>query len=132
MMSHRPERRKLPLIAVHAETATTAQRRVAELLDAAGSSPAEVHTLIAAIQAGAVEGAQGEVIELDTQAPSGSSDQVHEAWLRAVEAITGRLAHVAAAPSARPERRPPASRHRRPRRATPGPPGPPNNLRNRV
>ncbi len=95
MMSHHPERRKLPLIAVYAETAANAERRVTELLDAAGASPAEVHTLIAAIQAGAVEGAQGEVIELDTQAPSGSSDQVHEGWLRAVEAIAGRLAHIA-------------------------------------
>ncbi|MEU9331320.1 hypothetical protein AB0D91_47825 [Streptomyces canus] len=66
-----------------------------ELLDAAGASPAEVHTLIAAIQAGAVEGARGEVIELDTQAPSGGSDQVHEGWVRAVEAIAGRLAHIA-------------------------------------
>jgi hypothetical protein len=42
-----------------------------------------------------VEGAHGEVIELDTQAPSGNSDQVHEGWLRAVEAIAGRLAHIA-------------------------------------
>ncbi|MFE9446568.1 hypothetical protein ACFYO2_48655 [Streptomyces sp. NPDC006602] len=40
-------------------------------LAAAGASPAEARTLIAAIQAGAVEGAHGEVIELDTQAPSG-------------------------------------------------------------
>jgi hypothetical protein len=93
-MSHRPERRKLPLIAVYGETAANAEQRVAELLDAAGASPAEVHTLIAAIQAGAVEGAHGEVIELDTQAPSGSN-QVHEGWLRAVEAIAGRLTHIA-------------------------------------
>jgi hypothetical protein len=41
-----------------------------------------------------VEGAQGEVIELDTQAPSGSSDH-YEGWLRAVESIAGRLAHIA-------------------------------------
>ncbi|MFG2732686.1 hypothetical protein [Streptomyces canus] len=54
-----------------------------------------MHILIAALKAGAVEGAHGEVIELDTQAPSGSSDQVHEGWLRAVEAIAGRLAHIA-------------------------------------
>ncbi|MFJ9590533.1 hypothetical protein [Streptomyces acidicola] len=94
-MSHRPERRKLPLIAVYGETAANAQQRVTELLEAAGASPAEVHTLIAAIQAGAVEGAQGEVIKWDTQAPSGSSDQVHEGWLRAVEAIADRLAHIA-------------------------------------
>jgi hypothetical protein len=88
-MSHHPERRKLPLIAAKAE------QRVTELLGAAGARPPEVHTLIAAIQAGAVEGAQGEVIELDMQAPSGSSDQVHEGWFRAVEAITDRLAHIA-------------------------------------
>lgn len=94
-MSHHPERPKLPLIAVHAETAANAEQRVTELLDAAGASPAEVHTLIAAIKAGAVEGAHGEVSELDTQAPSGSSDQVHEGWLRAVEAIAGRLARIA-------------------------------------
>ncbi|MFF5188816.1 hypothetical protein ACFY30_34460 [Streptomyces sp. NPDC000345] len=93
-MSHRPERRQLPLIAVYGETAANAEQRVAELLDAAGASPAEVHTLIAAIQAGAVEGAHGEVIEMDTQAPSGS-DPVHEGWLRAVEAIAGRLTHIA-------------------------------------
>lgn len=93
-MSQHPQRRQLPLIAVYGETAAKAEQRVTELLDAAGASPAEVHTLIAAIQAGAVEGAQGEVIELDTQAPSGSSDH-HEVWFRAVEAIAGRLAHIA-------------------------------------
>ncbi|TLS45660.1 hypothetical protein FE633_12850 [Streptomyces montanus] len=80
---------------MYGETAANAKQRVIELLDAAGASPAEVHTLIAAIQAGAVEGAQGEVIELDTQSPSDSNDQVHEGWLRAVEAITDRLAHIA-------------------------------------
>jgi hypothetical protein len=94
-VSHHPERRKLPLIAVYGETTANAEQRVTELLDAAGASPAEVHTLIAAIQAGAVEGAHGEVIELDTQAPADSSAQFHEGWLRAVEAIADRLAHVA-------------------------------------
>ncbi|MFF0097177.1 hypothetical protein ACFYSF_45750 [Streptomyces canus] len=94
-MSHHPERRKLPLIAVYGETAAKAEQRVNELLGAAGASPAEVHTLITAIQAGAVEGAQGEVIELDVQASSGSSDQVREGWFRAVEAIADRLAHIA-------------------------------------
>ncbi|MDP9607899.1 hypothetical protein ACFV4E_15360 [Streptomyces hygroscopicus] len=94
-MSHHPERRKLPLIAVYGQTAANAEQRVTELLGAAGVSPAEVHTLIAAIQAGSVEGAQGEVIELDTQAPAGTSDQAQEGWLRAVEAIAGRLAHIA-------------------------------------
>ncbi|MDX3321170.1 hypothetical protein PV415_30125 [Streptomyces sp. ME03-5684b] len=89
------ERRKLPLIAVYGEAGAKAEQRVTELLDAAGASPTEVHTLIAAIQAGAVEAAQGEVIELDTQAPSDSSDQAHEGWFRAVEAIAGRLAHIA-------------------------------------
>jgi hypothetical protein len=49
-MSHRPGRRKLPLIAVYGGTAAAAEQRVAELLDAAGASPAEVHTLIAAAQ----------------------------------------------------------------------------------
>jgi hypothetical protein len=68
-MSHPPERRKLPLIAVYAETAANAEQRVTELLGAAGASPAEVHTLIAAIQAGAVEGAQGEVILSWTRRP---------------------------------------------------------------
>ncbi|MDT0485231.1 hypothetical protein [Streptomyces doebereineriae] len=94
-MSHHPERRKLPLIAVYAATAAKAEQRVTELLGAAGASPAEVHTLIAAVQAGAVESAQGEVIELDMQAPSGSSAQVHDGWFRAVEAIADRLAHIA-------------------------------------
>jgi hypothetical protein len=89
-MSHHPERRELPLIAVYGETAAKAEQRVTELLGAAGASPPEVHTLIAAIQAGAVEGAQGEVIELDLQAPSSSSDQVHEGWFHAVEAIADR------------------------------------------
>ncbi|WP_333738535.1 hypothetical protein [Streptomyces sp. IBSBF 2806] len=42
-MSHRSERRQLPLIAVYGETAANAEQRVAELLDAAGASPAEVH-----------------------------------------------------------------------------------------
>ncbi|MFE2218976.1 hypothetical protein ACFW93_44635 [Streptomyces canus] len=113
-MSHHPERPKLPLIAVHAETAANAEQRVTELLDAAGASPAEVHTLIAAIQASAVEGAHGEVIELDTQAASGGSFQVHEGWLRAVEAIAGRLASPTAH-SARPKRRLPPLRRPQPR-----------------
>ncbi|MEU5632277.1 hypothetical protein ACH47C_24220 [Streptomyces rishiriensis] len=56
-MSQHPQRPKLPLIAVYRETAAKAEQRVTELLDAAGASPAEVHTLIAALQAGAVEGA---------------------------------------------------------------------------
>ncbi|MGW7571912.1 hypothetical protein ACWGJV_37300 [Streptomyces tendae] len=89
------ERRKLPLIAVYGEAAAKAEQRVTELLDAARASPTEVHTLIAAIQAGAAEAAQGEAIELDTQAPSSSSDQAHEGWYRAVGAIADRLAHIA-------------------------------------
>ncbi|MEU0390973.1 hypothetical protein [Streptomyces chartreusis] len=44
---------------------------MAELLVAAGASTGEAHALIAAIQAGVMEGAHGEVIELDTQAPLG-------------------------------------------------------------
>jgi hypothetical protein len=94
-MSHHPERPKLPLIAVHGETAANAEQRVTELLDTAGASLAEIRILIAAIKEGAVEGAHVEVIDLDTQPPSGSSDQVHEGWFRAVEAIAGSLAHIA-------------------------------------
>ncbi|MFE0420413.1 hypothetical protein [Streptomyces tendae] len=89
------ERWKLPLIAVYGEAAAKAGQRVTELLGAAGISPTEVHTLITAIQAGAVEAAQAEIIELDTQASSGSSDQAHEDWFRAVGAIADRLAHIA-------------------------------------
>ncbi|WP_437040697.1 hypothetical protein [Streptomyces sp. enrichment culture] len=80
------ERRKLPLIAVYGEAAAKAEQRVTELLDAAGASPTEVHTLVAAIQVDAVEAAQGEVIELDTQAPSGSSDRPTKAGI----ALSGR------------------------------------------
>jgi hypothetical protein len=54
-MSQRTERPRLPLIAVYGETAANAQRHVAALLDATGTSPAEAQRLIAAIQAGAVE-----------------------------------------------------------------------------
>ncbi|MFJ9011465.1 hypothetical protein [Streptomyces canus] len=94
-MSHHPPRRPLPLIAVHAQTAANAEQRVTELLGAAGASPGEVHTLIAAIRAGAVEGAQGEVIALDAQAPAEASAQVQEGWHRAVETISDQLAHIA-------------------------------------
>ncbi|MET7695696.1 hypothetical protein ABZT06_48900 [Streptomyces sp. NPDC005483] len=94
-MSHHPPRRPLPLIAVRAETAANAEQWVTELLDATGASPGEVHTLIAHIRAGAVEGAQGEVIALETQAPADASDQVQEGWHRAVETISDRLAHIA-------------------------------------
>ncbi|MEU0946835.1 hypothetical protein ABZ379_29430 [Streptomyces canus] len=66
-----------------------------ELIGTTGASPGEVHTLIAAIRAGAVEGAQGEVIALDTQAPADASDQVQEGWHRAVEASSDQLAHIA-------------------------------------
>ncbi|MDX2576661.1 hypothetical protein PV332_14405 [Streptomyces scabiei] len=94
-MSQRAERPRLPLIAVYGETAASAQRRVVALLEAAGTSPAEAQRLIAAIQAGAVEGAHGEVIELDTHAPASSSDEFQEGWRGAIEAASGQLAHIA-------------------------------------
>ncbi|MBT2509432.1 hypothetical protein J7I98_26845 [Streptomyces sp. ISL-98] len=93
-MNHRTEQPKLPLIAVHPQTAANAQLRLGSLLASAGASAGEVQYLVAAIQAGAVEAAQGEAIELDTP-PGGRGEQFEEGWLAAVQAVTSRLAHIA-------------------------------------
>lgn len=60
-MEQHAERAELPLIIMHGAEAERAQRRVAALLESAGARPEEVQHLIAAIEAGAVEGAYGEV-----------------------------------------------------------------------
>ncbi|MFJ4536641.1 hypothetical protein ACIP39_11825 [Streptomyces tibetensis] len=82
---------------MYGETAANAERRATRgrASRRRGASPDEIHTLVAAIQAGAVEGAHREVIGMDTRTPSGSGDQVHEDWLRAVEAIASSLTHIA-------------------------------------
>ncbi|MET8680047.1 hypothetical protein ABZW18_21300 [Streptomyces sp. NPDC004647] len=94
-MSHRIEQPKLPPIAVHTETASNAQLRLASLLTSAGVSAGEAQHMVAAIQAGAVEAAQCEAIELDTPGPRGRGDQFEEGWLAAVQAVASRLAHIA-------------------------------------
>lgn len=76
-MSTSPEEPALPPIAVHAEAAASARRRVSDLLEAAGAWPGEVQHLLAVIEAGAVEGAHSEIAE-DTRAPVGSSDEFGE------------------------------------------------------
>lgn len=58
-------------------------------------STGEAQHLVAAIQAGAVEAAQCQAIELDLPGPRGRGDQFEEGWLAAVQAITSRLAHIA-------------------------------------
>lgn len=94
-MSISPERPALPLIVVHGEAAASARRRVSELLDAAGTRPGEVQHLLAVIEAGALEGAHAEVVESDTGAPAGSSDEFGEVWLGAVQAVASRFTHIA-------------------------------------
>ncbi|MEU9157811.1 hypothetical protein AB0D59_46605 [Streptomyces sp. NPDC048417] len=94
-MSNSSQRPPLPLITVHHVAAVQAQHHVAGLLETAGASPAEVRRLIAVIQAGAVEAAHAEAIEQDVLAPPSSSDQFHAGWRGAVEAVTGRLTHIA-------------------------------------
>ncbi|MFD9286208.1 hypothetical protein ACFWD7_55425 [Streptomyces mirabilis] len=93
-MSTSPEEPALPPIAVHAEAAGSARRRVSDLLEAAGAWPGEVQHLLAVIEAGAVEGAHAEIAE-DTRAPVGSSDEFGEGWLGALQAATSRLTHIA-------------------------------------
>ncbi|MFD8725623.1 hypothetical protein ACFV2H_48730 [Streptomyces sp. NPDC059629] len=80
---------------MHQEAAAQAQRRVAGLLEAAGAAPAEIQRLIAVIQAGAVEAAHAEAIEQEADASPGRSDPFDAGWRGAVEAVTGRLTHIA-------------------------------------
>lgn len=94
-MNTSSERPALPLIVVHTEAAAHARRRAADLLEAAGARPQEVQHLLAVIEAGAVEGAHAEAIGLDAQAPADSGDEFGRGWLAAVQAVAGRLTHLA-------------------------------------
>ncbi|MFE2693665.1 hypothetical protein [Streptomyces mirabilis] len=94
-MNDRPERENLPVISVHGVIAENARLRVASLLAALGVEPGEAQQLIAAIQAGAVEGTQCEIVELDGRAPQGSSEPFEEGWFAAVQTVGSTLTHIA-------------------------------------
>ncbi|MDH6221110.1 hypothetical protein [Streptomyces pseudovenezuelae] len=50
--------------------------------------------LLALIEAGTVEGAHVEVVELDTRAAAGSSDEFGRGWFGAVQAAASWLTHI--------------------------------------
>ncbi|MFE6904026.1 hypothetical protein ACFVFJ_45725 [Streptomyces sp. NPDC057717] len=94
-MNTSPEQPALPLITVHAEAAASAQRRVSDLLEAAGIRPGEAQHLLAVIEAGALERAHVEVTELHTQVPADSSAEFREGWLSSVQTVASQLTHIA-------------------------------------
>ncbi|MEV5785013.1 hypothetical protein AB0L42_28970 [Streptomyces sp. NPDC052287] len=68
----------LPLVIVHGAEAANARRRVAALLEAAGARSDEVGYLIAAIEAGGVEGASEEVAA--NPAPADAGAEFEKGW----------------------------------------------------
>ncbi|TQK49785.1 hypothetical protein FBY35_0048 [Streptomyces sp. SLBN-118] len=68
-----------------------AQLPLTSLLTSAGASAGEMQYLVSVIQAGSVEAAQGEAVELE----GGRGKQFEDGWRAAVQAVTSRLAHIA-------------------------------------
>ncbi|GAA2523371.1 hypothetical protein [Streptomyces longisporus] len=103
-----PTPRRMPAITVYGGRAVTALQQVTSFLDSAGVGPEETQELLALIQAGAVEGAQGDVLELAERPPRDATAQAAQGWVAAVEAAAAELAHIAdrtmtlAQPAARP------------------------------
>ncbi len=95
-------------ITVYGDRAAAAMQRVTSLLDRAGVDPEEAHELLALIQAGVVESAQGDVLELAERPPEDGTASAVQGWAAAVQAAAAELAHIAdrtitrARPAARP------------------------------
>ncbi|WP_316782961.1 hypothetical protein [Streptomyces sasae] len=103
-----PTTRPVVAVTVYGVRATAALQQVASLLGSAGVASEEVQELLALIQAGAVENAQGHVLDLTERPPEGSTVQAAQGWVAAVQAAARELAHIAdctvtqARPAARP------------------------------
>lgn len=93
---------------MYGDRAAAAIQQVTSLLDSAGVAPEKTQELLALIQAGALEGAQGDVLELAEQPPEKSAAPALHGWVAAVQAAAAELAHIAdrtiarARPAARP------------------------------
>ncbi|MGW4784910.1 hypothetical protein [Streptomyces sp. NPDC004230] len=90
-----PNSQPLVAVAVYGTRAAAALDEVTSVLDGAGVTPGRILKLLAIIQAGAVESAQGDVLELAAQPPAGSTAESALGWSGAVQAAAAELAHVA-------------------------------------
>ncbi|WP_328974219.1 hypothetical protein [Streptomyces canus] len=90
-----PTTQRVPAITVYGGRAAAALQQVASLLDSASVSTEETQELLALIQAGAVESAQGDVIELAERPPENNTAPAVQGWVAAVQATATELAHVA-------------------------------------
>ncbi|MEU8810656.1 hypothetical protein ACN6LC_004530 [Streptomyces violaceoruber] len=99
---------RLAAITVYGDRAAAALQQVTSLLDSAGIAVEETQELLALIQAGAIEGAQGDVLELAEHPPENSTAPAVQGWVDAVQAAAAELTHLAdrtltrARPAARP------------------------------
>ncbi|MFF7764230.1 hypothetical protein [Streptomyces griseorubiginosus] len=82
-------------ITVYGDRAAAALRQVTSVLDNAGVAPEEIQELLALIQAGAIEGAQGDVLDLAERPPPDATAPAVQGWVAAVEAAAAELAHIA-------------------------------------
>jgi hypothetical protein len=90
-----PTSQRLAAITVYGDRATAALQQVTSYLERAGVAPEESQELLALIQAGAVEGAQGGVLELAERPPQDSTAPAGQGWVTAVQAAAAELAHIA-------------------------------------
>ncbi|MFC5253201.1 hypothetical protein STRNI_008227 [Streptomyces nigrescens] len=74
---------------------TNARLKLFVLLEAQGVPAAEADDLVAALEAGAVTGAQCEVVELDGMAPASSGPGFADGWDEGVMAVSEALVGIA-------------------------------------
>ncbi|MFI6658128.1 hypothetical protein ACIBL8_21695 [Streptomyces sp. NPDC050523] len=67
-----------------------ALQQVTSLLDSASVALEETQELLALVQTGAVEGAQGDVLELTERPPEDSTALAVQGWVAAVQALSRR------------------------------------------
>ena len=86
---------RLAAITVYGNRASTAVQHVTSLLESAGVATEETQELLALIQAGAIEGAQGDVLKLAERPPEDAPEPVVQGWVTAVQAAAAELTHIA-------------------------------------
>ncbi|MFC7831087.1 hypothetical protein [Streptomyces sp. NPDC057375] len=82
---------RLAAITVYGDRAAAALQQVTSLLDSAGVAAEETQELLALIQAGAIERAQGDVLELAEHPPGSSTAPAVQGWVDAVRAAAAEL-----------------------------------------
>ncbi|MFF7339683.1 hypothetical protein ACFZAT_20345 [Streptomyces sp. NPDC008163] len=75
--------------------AVNARLRVFALLEAQGMPAGEADDLVAALEAGAVAGAQCQVVELDGLAPASQGSLYSDGWSAGVAAVSEALVGIA-------------------------------------